>query len=217
MTIGSNVTVNKDSHQQALDLSRRPTTDPYIAGRARLYNLPYAFATPERVLVVGAGTGNDTAAALRNAPNAQIDAVEIDPVIARLGRTLHPERPYDAPNVNVIIDDARSFLQKSDERYDLIVFGFLDSHRLFSHMSSVRMDNYVYTRENFRRVRERLTDDGVVAVTFTIHEKWIADRIFTVMTDAFGHPPLVYQGDANGYGTTFLVGTESTHRSWRFD
>ena len=204
--IGSNITVNKDSHQQALDLSKRTTTDRYITGRARLYNLPYNFATPERVLVVGAGTGNDTAAALRNAPTAQIDAVEIDPVIARLGSSLHPEHPYDAANVNVVIDDARSFLQKSDERYDLIVFGFLDSHRLFSHMSSVRMDNYVYTLENFRRVKERLTDDGVAAVTFTIHEKWIADRIFTVMTKAFGHPPLVYQGDANGYGTTFLIG-----------
>jgi spermidine synthase len=204
--IGSNITVNKDSHQQALDLSKRTTADRYITGRARLYNLPYNFATPERVLVVGAGTGNDTAAALRNAPTAQIDAVEIDPVIARLGSSLHPEHPYDAANVNVVIDDARSFLQKSDERYDLIVFGFLDSHRLFSHMSSVRMDNYVYTLENFRRVKERLTDGGIAAVTFTIHEKWIADRIFTVMTKAFGHPPLVYQGDANGYGTTFLIG-----------
>jgi len=206
VNIGSNITVNKDSHQQALDLSDRSTLDPYIAGRARLYDLPYAFATPGRVLIVGAGTGNDAAAALRNAPGARIDAVEIDPVIARLGETLHPERPYDAPNVNVIIDDARSYLQKGDEPYDLIVFGFLDSHRLFSHMSSVRMDNYVYTRENFRQVKERLTDDGVVAVTFTVHEKWIADRIFTVMTEVFGHRPLVYQGDANGWGTTFVTG-----------
>ncbi len=205
VTIGNNITVNKDSHQQALDLSDPSPSDSYIAGRARLYNLPYAFITPQRVLVVGAGTGNDAAAALRNAPEARIDAVEIDPVIARLGRTLHPERPYASPQVDVIIDDARSFLRKDDERYDLIVFGFLDSHRLFSHMSSVRMDNYVYTLENFRQVRERLTADGVVAVTFTIHEKWIADRIFTVMTEAFGHPPLVYQGDANGWGTTFLT------------
>ncbi len=66
--IGNNITVNKDSHQQALDLSDPDATNPYITGRARLYNLPYAFVAPERVLVVGAGTGNDTAAALRNAP-----------------------------------------------------------------------------------------------------------------------------------------------------
>lgn len=207
VNVGSNITVNKDSHQQALDLSDGSTTnDPYIAGRARLYNLPYSFGTPERVLIVGAGTGNDVAAALRNAPSAQIDAVEIDPVIAQLGKSLHPEHPYDDPAVDVIIDDARSFLKKGDETYDLIAFGFLDSHRLFSHMSSVRMDNYVYTRENFRQVRERLSDDGIVAVTFTVHEKWIADRIFTVMTDAFGYPPLVYQGDSDGWGTTFLTG-----------
>ncbi len=88
------------------------------------------------------------------------------------------------------------------------MFGFLDSHRLFSHMSSVRMDNYVYTLENFRRVRDRLSDDGIAAVTFTVHEKWIADRIYTVMTEAFGHPPLVYQGDRNGWGTTFLIGRD---------
>lgn len=205
--VGSNITVNKDSHQQALDLSKGSTsTDPYIAGRARIYNLPYSFVSPQRVLVVGAGTGNDVAAALRNAPEAHIDAVEIDPVIARLGETLHPEHPYDDPAVNVVIDDARSYLTKSDTKYDLIAFGFLDSHRLFSHMSSVRMDNYVYTRENLRRVRDRLTDDGVAAITFTVHETWIADRIFTVMTDAFGHQPLVYQGDSNGYGTTFVIG-----------
>jgi hypothetical protein len=205
--VGSNITVNKDSHQQALDLSAGPdASEEYIAGRARIYDLPYTFVEPARVLVVGAGTGNDVAAAIRNAPDAHIDAVEIDPVIARLGETLHPERPYDDPDVDVIIDDARSFLTKSDSDYDLIVFGFLDSHRLFSHMSSVRMDNYVYTRENLKRVRDRLSDDGVVAITFTVHEKWIADRIFTVMTDAFGHEPLAYQGDANGWGTTFLSG-----------
>lgn len=204
--VGTNVAVNKDSHQQALDLSDgRSTLDPFIGGRARLYDLPYEFGVPETVLVVGAGTGNDVAAAIRNAPDATIDAVEIDPVIARLGTTVHPEHPYRSPKVNVAIDDARSFLQKSSEPYDLIVFGFLDSHRLFSHMSSVRMDNYVYTVENFNRVRDRLSADGVVAVTFTVHEKWIADRINTVMTRVFGHEPLVYQGDSNGWGTTFLA------------
>lgn len=204
--IGYDVVVNKDSHQQALDLSGSQLTGDYIEGRQRLYDLPYHMIDASNVLVLGAGTGNDVAAALRNAPNAAIDAVEIDPVIARLGTAIHPERPYASPHVSVIVDDARSFLQKSDEPYDLIVFGFLDSHRLFSHMSSVRLDNYVYTLEDFLRVRDRLAPDGVVAVTFTVHESWIADRIFTVMAEAFGHPPLVYQGDVNAWGTTFLIG-----------
>ncbi len=210
--VGYDIIVNKDSHQQALDLSDRYAGDPLIASRQHLYELPYALIQPRRVLVVGAGTGNDVAAALRAAPGATVDAVEIDPVIARLGRELHPERPYDNPNVRVHIDDARSFLQKSDEEYDLIVFGFLDSHRLFSQMSSVRMDNYVYTRENFESVRDHLAPGGVVAVTFTVHEKWIADRIFTVMKHVFGRAPLVYQGNANAWGTTFLAGDDALPR-----
>jgi SAM-dependent methyltransferase len=206
--IGYDVVVNKDSHQQALDLSGKTLHGDYIEARQRLYDLPYRVTDAKKILVVGAGTGNDVAAALRNAPAANVDAVEIDPVIARLGTSIHPERPYDSTNVRVIVDDARSFLQKEDSRYDLIVFGFLDSHRLFSHMSSVRLDNYVYTLENFNRVRDRLAPGGVVAVTFTVHEKWIADRIFTVMTAAFGNRPLVYQGDVNAWGTTFLIGHE---------
>jgi SAM-dependent methyltransferase len=203
---GSDIIVNKDSHQQALDLSDKYLADPFIAGRRDIYDLPYSFVQPKRVLVVGAGTGNDVAAVLRNAPNAIVDAVEIDPVIADLGRKLHPERPYDNPNVHLHIDDARSFIQKTDAKYDLVVFGFLDSHRLFSQMSSVRMDNYVYTRENFESLKRRMAPDGVIAVTFTVHEKWIADRIFKVMDTVFDQTPLIYQGNAHGWGTTFLTG-----------
>ncbi len=207
--VGYNISVNKDSHQQALDLSERHNSEWLMAGRQRLYNLPYTLSKPKKVLVVGAGTGNDVAAALRMAPGVTVDAVEIDPVIADLGRKLHPERPYDHPNVRIHIDDARSFLQKNDELYDVIAFGFLDSHRLFSQMSSVRMDNYVYTQQNFESVRRHLAPGGIVAVTFTVHEKWIADRIFTVMEQVWGHAPLVYQGDAAAWGTTLIVGPDN--------
>ena len=75
----------------------------------------------DRVLIIGAGTGNDAALALIEG-SAHIDAVEIDPVIARLGRDFHPDRPYDDPRVTVHVDDGRAFLRRSTERYDLIVF-----------------------------------------------------------------------------------------------
>lgn len=209
--VGYEISVNKDSHQQPLDLSRRNTNCPYVTSRRTLYDLPYTLVHPKNVLVLGAGTGNDVAATLRTVPTAQIDAVEIDPVIARLGRKIHPEHPYDHAGVRLHVDDARSFLQRNATKYDLVVFGFLDSHRLFSHMSSVRMDNYVYTRENLDSVRRHLTPRGIVAMTFTVHEKWIADRIFTVLTTVFGHTPLVYEGDRYSVGTTFLIGLRRLH------
>src|ERR1700682_1788143 len=54
----------------------------------RYYDLPFAMPPPcGRVLIIGAGTGNDVAAASR-AQCASVDAVEIDPAIAHLGRQL---------------------------------------------------------------------------------------------------------------------------------
>ncbi|HVO05003.1 MAG TPA: hypothetical protein VMT54_22600, partial [Candidatus Cybelea sp.] len=60
----------------------------------------------DRVLVVGAGSGNDVAAALR-AGAGHVDAVDIDAAIVEMGRLHHPEHPYDDPRVTPIIDDAR--------------------------------------------------------------------------------------------------------------
>jgi hypothetical protein len=109
------------------------------------YNLPYRFSpSPRSVLVLGAGTGNDVAAALRNSAQ-QVTAVEIDPLILRLGRELHFEKPYDSPRVTAITDDARSYIQNSHEQFDLIVFSLLDSHTTSSNFSNIRIDNYVYT------------------------------------------------------------------------
>jgi spermidine synthase len=193
-----------------MDLSGRFHRLPYIASQEHVYNLPYTFSRhPKRILVLGAGSGNDVAAALRNAPGATVDAVEIDPVVARLGTRLHPEHPYSNPRVHLHVTDARSFLQQTSAKYDLIVFGKLDSHRVFSHMSSVRMDNYVYTRQNLENVRRHLTPQGIVAIGFVVHEKWIADRIFTLIATVFQHPPLVYQSDRNAFDTLFFTGTRS--------
>ena len=161
-------------------------------------------------MVIGAGTGNDIAAALRDAPNAQIDAVEIDPEIAQLGKELHPEHPYANPRVHLHIADARAYLAQSNAKYDAIIFGYLDSHWLFSHMSSVRLDNYVYTTQSMENVRDHLTPQGIVALTFTVHEKWIADRLYGLLGHAFGHPPLVYEGDLNTIGTLFAETRQAT-------
>ncbi len=63
------------------------------------YEFPFNFKNkPERVAIVGAGSGNDVAAALRMGAS-HVDAIEIDPAIAYLGKHYHPEHPYDDPRV----------------------------------------------------------------------------------------------------------------------
>jgi len=45
------------------------------------------------IMILGAGTGNDAAIALQNQVE-RVDAVEIDPVIAYVGKEFHPSHPY---------------------------------------------------------------------------------------------------------------------------
>ena len=54
------------------------------------YEFPFNFKKkPERVAIVGAGSGNDVAAALRMGAS-HVDAIEIDPAIAYLGKHISP-------------------------------------------------------------------------------------------------------------------------------
>lgn len=191
---GYNLYVNQIGHMFALNLSPQyiglhPEYASTLARYANLYNLPYSISKPQQVLVVGAGMGNDIAAGLRNGAQ-DIDAVEIDPVIYSLGRDMHPEHPYQAGNVNVIVDDARAFLEHGDKRYELIVFGILDSQTLLSGMTSVRLDNFIYTVESFRKARQHLADDGIVALTFDVERSWIKDRLAGSLKQVFGKPPI---------------------------
>lgn len=144
-------------------------------------------APPERVLIVGSGTGNDVAGALR-AGAARVDAVDIDPAIVTLGRLHHPERPYDDPRVRVIVDDARAaFRHLPAGQYDAVVFGLLDSHTQLS-MSSVRLDNYVFTRESFNEARRLLRPGGSIVVTAATFRAWFRQRFITLLETTCDSP-----------------------------
>src|SRR5207249_2402495 len=105
------IMVNQASFQRVLNLSLESQDQNAALRRiAQYYDLPHQLKSDaKRVLVVGAGTGNDVAAALR-ADAKDVTAVEIDPTILFLGERLHPERPYADSRVRIVNDDARTFL-----------------------------------------------------------------------------------------------------------
>jgi SAM-dependent methyltransferase len=197
--------VNGVGFINTVDLSRTPYPD-YMTAFADKYNLPYRIKKPHDVLIVGAGTGNNAAAALRHGAK-RIDIVEIDPDIIKLGKKLHPEKPYSEKNKNVhiYVNDARNFFLTTNRKYDLIVFGLLDSHTLFSSMSSVRLDNFVYTIESFRQVKRLLKGNGVLAMQFAVGRQWIGDRISEMLTQVFGYESLSTNNGAfiTGQGVDF--------------
>jgi hypothetical protein len=135
-----------------------------------------------------------------------VDAVEIDPAILELGGLLHPEHPYTAGRVRVFATDARAFLRQTESHYDVIIFGFLDSHTMFSSLSLLRLDNYVYTVESVREAIGRLNPRGILALSFTTDAgDWIGERLYRTIREAWGQEPLaVHSGHDSG--VTFVAG-----------
>jgi len=158
--------------------------EPWFQERLAPYEVPYIFLKPSSVLILGAGAGNEAVVALRNGVR-EVTAVEIDPVFALLGRELSPHRPFKDPRVEVYVGDARAFLHKTKKRYDLIVFGFLDSQYLLSHKSNIRTENFVYTIESFRRAKELLTENGVLQLNYNAAKPEVRVRFYLMLKDVF--------------------------------
>ncbi len=116
--------------------------------------LPPLLGRPlERVAILG-NAGGTTARALGvYYPDAEIDGVELDPAVSRVGRRYFGMD--DNPRLAVHDADARPFLRATDERYDLII---VDAYR------QPYVPFYLATREFFRLARERLRPGGIVAL-----------------------------------------------------
>lgn len=200
---------NRDFHQFLYDLSDRRIASaganerPHLATLRAGYDLPFALtARRGRALVVGAGTGNDVAAALR-AGFAHVTSVDIDPRIIEVGRALHPERPYSDARTVAVVNDARNFFENyQGQPFDIVCFGLLDSHAMFSAMSTLRLDNYVYTVDGIRAAYGHVAPGGTLSVSFQVWQgEWLADRIAAAMKAATGQQPWMFGGE----GRTFVV------------
>jgi spermidine synthase len=211
------ITVNNTGYQAILDLSpsqiaSKPDKYPPEFRGISQYDLPALLhPNPKSILIVGAGSGNDVAGALRhNVPS--VTAVEIDPAIIGIGRALHPERPYLSSNVHIINDDARSFFATTDQRFDVISFGLLDSHTTTA-MTNARLDHYVYTLESIRQAKSRLNNGGIMVLSFEAQKPFIADRIRLALIEVFGEEPIIFRIPYSSFGwggVVFVTGDMNT-------
>ena len=116
--------------------------------------LPPLLDRPLRSVAILGNAAGTTARALGVFyPQAHVDGVELDPAVSRVGREWFGMD--DNSNLDVHDADARPFLRRTDERYDLIV---VDAY----HQPYVPF--YLATREFFRLARERLAPGGIVAL-----------------------------------------------------
>ena len=210
------IATNDIGHQAMLEIEKYGTA----------YHLPYLLNRDaggrafEEVMIIGAGSGNDVAAALRNGVK-RIDAVEIDPGISEIGRRLHPDKPYDDARVSIHLDDGRSFARNTGRKYDLAVYALVDSLVLHSGYSSLRLENFLFTREAFEDVKRTLKPDGVFALYNFYRQGWVVGRVAKMAEEVFGAKPLVISlphveriqpGDSQSGHITFLLVSADSRR-----
>jgi SAM-dependent methyltransferase len=178
------ISVNGIPHQSIAPLSALlQENSPYRQAYDRTPGNPH-----KRVLVIGAGNGNDVAVALANGAE-RVDAVEIDPRLQEIGAQLHPAKPYDDPRVHVHINDGRAFLERTNTRYDLVILALPDSLTLVAGASNLRLESYLFTQQAFEAARDHLAPHGAFAMYNYYRKSWLVDRFAGTLEDVYGHVP----------------------------
>jgi len=129
---------------------------------------PYAIRPGAKALVIGSGGGYDVARALASG-SRDITAVEINPIIAnsvmRGQFAAESHYIYTHPGVRVFVEDGRSFVRRSDEKYQVLQATLVDTWASTAAGAFALSENNLYTADAFTDYLSHLTDDGVLAFT----------------------------------------------------
>jgi spermidine synthase len=185
--IAWSVDVNGIPHQRLTSAATREKEEPYY-----LESYQQIPRQPGNVLIVGAGTGTDVAIALKQGAK-HVDAVEIDPTLLRFGEQHNPDHAYQDPRVTTHVDDGRAYLERTNAKYDLIIFALPDSLTLVSGASSLRLESYLFTKQSMQAARDHLAPGGAFSMYNFYREQWLVDRLAGTLDDVYGHAPCVFQ------------------------
>src|SRR6266404_2534257 len=137
--------------------------------RGALSALVHHLKSNANVLIIGPGGGNDVMAA-RVFGQKHITAVEINPIIALDVMSSEPFKSYSGsiyqqPNVRLVVDEGRSFIRNSKDRYDVIQATMVDTWAATAAGAFSLSENNLYTVEAFKDYVTHLTDDGILTMT----------------------------------------------------
>ena len=130
-------------------------------------NLGHYVRRNGRVLVVGVGGGRDVLSAVlfgqRSVLGVEINQAIVETVNGRFGEfTGHLDR---LPQVQFVNDEARSYIARQQERFDMIQISLIDTWAATAAGGFVLTENSLYTAEAWTLFLDRLTPSGVLAVS----------------------------------------------------
>ncbi|MEA2886230.1 MAG: hypothetical protein QOD11_590 [Bradyrhizobium sp.] len=147
----------------------------------------------KRVLVLGLGAGSIPAYLQRFIPDAVIDAVELDPGVIEVAKKYFGLR--ETEKFRLIPGDARMFLNRHTEPYDIIVVdAFTGSYIPF----------HLMTKEFYQLVRNRLSPHGVAAFNF-LPSKDIFESNLRTVSLAFDNKVDLFHSDPPDIGESNVI------------
>lgn len=120
---------------------------------------------PEKTLVLGSGGGNGVWMALLRGSKS-VTAVEINPLIPRIlfqALSDFSGPVYRQPNVELNIENARTFVRRDNRTYDIVTLTYVDTLASTSGGAYALTENYLYTVEAFRDFLSRVAPKGIFA------------------------------------------------------
>jgi hypothetical protein len=129
---------------------------------------PYMLRPGAKTLIIGPGGGWDVARSITGG-SKDVTAVEINPIIAhtimqqRFADLSH--RLYFRPEVHLFIEDGRSFVRRSPDKYQVLQATLVDTWASTAAGAFALSENNLYTTDAFRDYLNHLTDDGLMVFT----------------------------------------------------
>ena len=158
--------------RRGLGLAANLASSPQLAAN------PQPFATSPAgftALVIGPGGGRDLVSALVFGAS-HVDGVEINPIIAddvmRKQFRDFSGGIYTNPRVRITVDDGRSFVRRTPDRYDVIQASLVDTWAATAAGAYTLTENTLYTVDAFNDYIDHLNETGVLSIT-----RWVADGL----------------------------------------
>jgi hypothetical protein len=121
----------------------------------------------DSALIIGPGGGKDVLTALLFGIHS-VYGVEINPSVVEIVKDdldQYSGKLYYRDDVHIVVDEGRSYIARSKDKYDVIQASQVDSWAATAAGAFVLTENNLYTIEAFEEYYDHLADDGILTMT----------------------------------------------------
>lgn len=179
--------LNIDAHSTTVLSQYDGDTSKLVHLKYDVSNLAHYLRKDSDVLIIGSGAGRDILSCMafgqKSVLGIEINKDMISAINNDFGNFTGHLDKY--PNVEFVGDEARSYIQRLDRKFDIIQVSVIDNWSAAASGAFVLTENALYTVETWKLLLSRLKPDGILTVTRFYRAKPIEHyRLANISADA---------------------------------